>query len=375
MNRVVPIRIKEARISREMSLEDLSKELLISRQSLSKYELGSVQIDEEQIINISKILNYPIDFFYKEKNEFCSNSIVHFRSTTIPQKTKKMFEQRVFIFDEYIVRTLKDYIEFPKLNLIDVNAFNLDNEEEFDKIEEIALELRKFWNLGLEPIMNLTNILLKNGIIISNLDLNNIKVDGFSTWISGVPYIFVGSDKKSAVRMRFSLAHELGHIILHSHITEEEAKRNHKRIEAEANRFASAFLMPQSTFLEDIFSLNLDSFISIKRKWKVSIGAIIRRLYDLEMITEQQYSNLNRYINLKSWRKNEPLDDVIPLEKPKLLKEAFEILIQNDVLDMEKILQDIPLLPEEIEEYCFIEERYFDRNKLITMKPILKLIK
>ncbi len=375
MNKVVPIRIKEARISRGLSLEDLSKELSISRQSLSKYELGSVQIDYELIITLSKILNYPIDFFYKEKNEFCSNSIVHFRSTSIPQKTKKMFEQKMFIFDEYIIRKLKDYIEFPNLNLIEFNSCNSEDEIDFDKIEDIALQLRHFWNLDSKPITNLTNTLLKNGIIISNLNFENMKVDGFSTWISGVPYIFVGSEKKSASRMRFSLAHELGHILLHSHITEDEAKKNHKRLEAEANRFASSFLMPQDTFLEDIFSTSLDSFIPVKRKWKVSIAAIMRRIYDLEIITEQQFSNLNRYLNLKSWRKIEPLDDVLTLEKPKLLKEAFEILIEHDVLDMETIFKEIPLLPEEIEEYCFIEENYFDRSKSFTRKPILKIIK
>lgn len=196
----------------------------------------------------------------------CSQSITYFRSIKSTSKKERIsFEQKVHFINEIVVE-LSKYIEFPSLDLptelINEYKVNID----FNGIEEIALKLRDYWNLGKGPIKNLSNILLKKGIIISRVELKTEQVDTFSKWIDRKPYIVIGADKGCAVRSRFDLAHELGHIILHAHIEEDEFKANINKIEKEANHFASAFLMPEDEFVKDIYNISLSSFLYLKEK-------------------------------------------------------------------------------------------------------------
>lgn len=374
---IVPIRIREARISRGLSLSELAEIIGVTKQAVSKYELGTLNVNSSTLIKISEALDFPINFFFKIKeseDENYKKTPVFYRSISTPKKIKDTLEQKIEFVHE-IMNVLRKYIDFPKVDMlnedIDVSNGFLDNET----IENIALKLREYWGLGTGPIKNLTNLLLKKGFVISRVELDTFKVDAYSRCIQGIPYIILGSDKDTAVRARFSLAHELGHIILHQHLEEEDLKKNHKQIEEEANRFASAFLMPAESFSKDIYSTSLDDFLILKPKWKVSIGAMIRRCYDLNLITDIQYSNMNRYLNMKKWKIREPLDDKIEFERPNMIKEAFDILIENGILSADDIVNLIALNPKEIEKLCFLEENYLSNYIIKSSKPKLRLIK
>jgi Zn-dependent peptidase ImmA (M78 family)/DNA-binding XRE family transcriptional regulator len=374
---IIPVRIREARIARELSLSDLANEIGVTKQAISKYELGVININSFVLLKIANVLDFPTNFFSKPKEngeENYSKSVVFFRSVKVPKKITNAVEQKIeFIYE--IVSFLSKYINFPCLDIFDIETNipkgDLDNE----KIEEIALRLREHWGIGTKPIKNLSNLLLKKGFIISRIELNTTKMDAHSCWIKGMPYIILSSDKDCAVRDRFSLAHELGHLILHSHLDDDEARKNHKLIENEANRFAGAFLMPVKSFANDIYSASLDNFLLIKEKWKVSIASMIKRCYELDLTTEDQYRNLNKHLAIKKWKKKEPLDDVIEFEKPNIFKEAFDLLLENNILNVDDILNEIALKPDEIEKLCFLPENYFKNYINKTTKPKLKLIK
>lgn len=373
-NDILGYRIRAARMARGYSLEDLSKKIGISRQSLSKYENEDMKIPSENLIHIANILEFPMGFFRKSKqNDGIGDSPVFFRSLRKAGiKIKDSLSQNVEFLEE-IYSYFTQYIDFPKLDI----AYDINSEYKIgvsdSYIEQITLKLRAQWGLGEKPINNLVDLLQRKGIVIARIELDTHSVDAFSNITSsGIPFIILGSDKQSAVRSRMDCAHELGHIILHSHLTKDEVKKNHNILEDEAKKFASAFLLPANDFSNDLFSINLDSFIYLKEKWKVSISGMIVRTHNLNLITDEQYTYLFKRISAKKWRVKEPLDDILNFEEPALLKEAINLLFDNNRLSNEKLLEDLSLSRKDIESLCCLEEGFLGKDEI---KPLLRIIK
>ena len=114
------------------------------------------------------------------------------------------------------------------------------------------------------------------------------KRQAFSVWFDNKPFIFLSSDKDTNVRIRFDMAHELGHLLMHADYYSEEDLKNpviHEKLENEADRFAGAFLLPKETFSKDVFSTSIDHFIQMKSKWKASIGCMIYRCDTLGILS------------------------------------------------------------------------------------------
>lgn len=371
--KVVPNRIKEARIARQMTLSDLALNLDITKQAISQMELGRIEPLPQNIRKMSELLDFPISFFYKNIAVDSDNSeAIHFRKNSkVPQKLAKAAEIRLhWLYETYSF--LNKYVDFPKS---DIPGFlpEIENTSVYDEetIENIAYKLREYWVLGEGPIDNLVNILQKKGVLIGNVKLNNPNVDAYSKWMNGIPVIILGKDKGSAVRYRFSLAHELGHLILHSHITEEDKidVETYNRIEDEANMFASSFLMPEKSFVKGFYSSRLESFINLKYKWKVSIGAMIMRAKQLNLINENQSTYLWKKMSYSGYRKNEPLDDEIKVETPVLMKQAIEILINNKIFTAVDMLNEISLNKDEIDILLTLPKELLEnKTNIINLK-------
>ncbi|URZ15473.1 helix-turn-helix domain-containing protein [Clostridium felsineum] len=365
---VIPERIKEARVYRGLTQHDLAEEIGVTRQAICKYETGVNIPPVDMLLEISRKLDFPINFFYKKRVENCNEGEIYFRSSTIPSKTKDMLKQKLNYLSTEIVYFAEKYINLPQINLIDIKY---KNEYNMDDIKNIAKSLRKHWNLGNKPISNLTYIMQENGCIVAKLTLDSNKVDGYSRWLNNRPYTFIDIKKNAAVRARFTLAHELGHIILHRNLKSGE---NLKRREKEAHYFAGEFLFPSEAVMDEISYVSLDSLVPIKYKWGISIGAIVRRCLDLELITEERYTTLQKQISKRKWRKFEPLDDVIKLEEPQLFKEAFNLLVDNGVMKKSEIVNSILLSENELTDICCLQKDYFKEEKL-TINPKLSIIK
>ncbi|WP_427339611.1 ImmA/IrrE family metallo-endopeptidase [Caloranaerobacter sp. DY30410] len=141
--------------------------------------------------------------------------------------------------------------------------------------------------------------------MISRIELGHEKIDAFSQWIGSRPFIFLGSDKDSAVRSRFDIAHELGHLLLHTHVDQEDLKdpKVLKRIEKEAHYFVGAFLLPEDSFAQEVTSISIDHFISLKKRWKVSIASMIYRCDELGIFTDNKILYLNKQMSYRKMRK------------------------------------------------------------------------
>ncbi|QQY66295.1 ImmA/IrrE family metallo-endopeptidase [Clostridioides difficile] len=300
-NIIIGERVKSARVARMLTLKDLADKMGVSKQLLSKYETGKTNPSIENLEKLSEVLDFPIQFFRKESDNTEENKAIFFRSFAgVSKKMKESLSQNIEFIEE-IYNYFSKFIEFPSFN-VDKNIVK-DYKIGIDSsyIEKVAYDLREYWNLGNGPISNMNRLLEKNGIIVANIELDTHKVDAFSHITeSNTPIIILGSDKESSVRLRMDLAHELWHILVHFSLSKEEIVNNHKVLEDEAKRFAGAFLLPSKEFSEDIYTIDLDSFVYLKKKWKVSIAAMVMRAYQLEIIDEKQKTSLFKKLVLES---------------------------------------------------------------------------
>lgn len=363
-----PKKIKEARMARGFNITELAEKVGVTRQTISKYECGELNPSAIVLRKISEALNLPFSFF--SKNETIKNQDIgttFFRSLRSTEayardiiKTKAKWV--VEIFSE-----LSNHLKLPPPNLPYLEKFSNVSDYSFDNIEEIAVELRKAWGIGLGPISNLTYLLEKNGFVISQMFIGNDKMDACSHKISGRPFIFLVKDKQAAVRTRFDLAHELGHMLLHSYIDETELhdKKNLDKVEREANHFASAFLFPSEKFMSELLSMSLDHLISLKSRWLISIKALIYRCGDLGLLTENQRLYLYKQISMKKWNKKEPLDDQLQCETPTIFKTCISMLIDKGVITKEYLLDVFRLNPDDIKELCSLPENFWESNNSV----------
>ena len=261
---------------------------------------------------------------------------------------------------------ISHYFDLPQVNLPNFGHIDIDSID-LIKIEEITNSLREYWGLGDYPIKNLIDLLQKNGFVVTKLKVGSKKVDGFSTWVDGVPYIFIGTDKGSAVRSRFDLAHELGHLILHRNLKKEDFEDEIDTLEKQADMFASALLLPREAFNREMITSSIDSFIILKKKWLVSMAAMIRRVQDMEILTENQIRYLKSQMIKYGYYKKEPMDDTISSEKPYLFKQAFEILLENNIMSKYDILENIKLNKEEAISLYSLKENFFENEEKILM--------
>lgn len=381
MNRsavIVPTRIKEARESRGLSMAELSEMLGVTSQAISQYEKGIITPSIFVLKKLAELLGFSPAFFYKTKSTSrCSNSAVYFRAmSNTPKKLKNAYAYRIEWAND-IYNYLKQYIDFNNVNIPDLQAYLTGESISFDDIEKIATLVRKQWGLGKGPINNLIDTVEDNGIVVCNTKFANKKIDAFSQWYDGNPFIFLGNSKISAVRMRFDVAHELGHLLLHPFLTQEEVfqKSVLDQIELEANYFASAFLMPRDTISNEIIHNSVEYLCVLKERWKVSISALIMRAKQLDIFSENQCSYLYRVLSAKNLRIKEPLDDEIALETPKLFGQALELLIENDIIIPHDFLEELCLSKEDLIAICSLDDAFFEGDKCTKDRMFLKVIK
>lgn len=353
-------RLKTARLYRSKTIKELADEAGITKQAISQFENGKSTPSLETLLRIINVLSFPREYFYQWDDEVAINTF--FRALLTTSKKEQLCQVNRTKTLAKIYSFLEKYIDFPSINIPEVD---LDSND----IEEITDKLREYWGLGNNPIINVINVMEKNGVVLSCFNTNDNKIDAFTQThnINGIqrPFVVLGDDKESAVRRQFSAAHELGHIILHSNSYDvnELTKEEYKSMEDEANDFAAAFLLPKDSFIEDVsqYPNKLEFYVELKKKWRVSISAMIIRAFRLNAISHNQYQYLMKQLSKKGWRNKEPLDDLIQVSKPVLLKKAIDILIVNNVMD-EKGIRDelanygLAINPDDIEILLTLEK-------------------
>ena len=369
---LVPERIREARLARGMTAIDLASCVGVTRQAISKYELGIAEPSSTVINEIAHSLNMPLSFFHKPLSAPENQGTVFFRSLkTNAVRAKDILSVKIQ-WAAQLSKILAEEILFPDADLPTLpEKFLQSVSYSYDDIEEITLFLRKHWKIGTAPISNMSRLLESHGIVVASVKTGFSETDACSAVIGKRPFVFLDLQKECAVRTRFNMAHELGHLVLHQDISqiELEDKNTLDRIEREANQFASCFLLPRASFLLDIRSTSLMSFLPLKEKWKVSIQAMVYRCRELEVFSENQMIYIQKQISAKRWRKNEPYDDIWSCENAVILRTATQMLIDRGDYTKEEFTSMFRLPAEDIEEICGLPSGYLSTGSQI--KPIV----
>lgn len=300
-----------ARESRGKTQDQLAEEVGLSQAEVSRYESGARTVGEDHLERIADILGYPPAFFYQagQRSGTGSSGIYHRKRKTIPSRSLSSLEAKLNILRSVVDRLLRNVdIEcpqrFPQYDVVEMKG----------DVERIAELVRAAWKLPSGPIKDLVGAIENAGGVVHRMDFETRKLDALVMWTPPSPPIFLMNESIPGDRLRFTLAHEIGHLVMHD-IPRDE-------MEAEADGFASAFLMPSRDILPYLDRVNLQRLTQLKPYWRVSIAALIRRAKDLGQINERQYRSLYEQMGRQGYRIEEPVP--IPIEQPTLLKEIFD---------------------------------------------------
>ena len=265
----IPERIREAREARGLQLDAFAELLQVTKQAVARYESGLASPSGATMGRIIGVTGQPPSFFVSARSRSGSGIAPFWRALKrVELHHRKRIARRLEWVSD-IVAYLDQFIDLPELSLPPVE-FDLTAEasEQIEQIERAADALREHWSLGRGPVRDLSAILELHGFIVIRERVDCQDMDAVSCWQAGRPYILYSSEVTSGPRVGYNLSHELGHMLLHSSV--ELTSININDIEAHANRFASALLLPQDTFSSEVLGTSLHHFLFLKEKWGVS---------------------------------------------------------------------------------------------------------
>lgn len=333
--------LKLARDSRGYNQKELAAKLGIEQGTLSKIENEVLSFEDTLLDKLCDILKYPKSFFLQERPVHLLTG--HYRKKiTLPTKEVKKQLSRMTIVEWHIEKLLGS------LEPIEVNIPQWDCD--YDGSPEICANfVREYWKIPKGRIDNLTDILESNGVLILPMDLGEI--DGLSVYDLGIPMIFINKHAPGD-RYRHILAHEAGHLIMHFRQKIKESRD----IEAEANLFASEFLIPSKEIRSHLVRLSIDKLAELKAYWKVSMAAIIVKAYKhLNIISNNQYQYLFKQMSSLGYRKNEPV--FIQRETPTLLKNIILVHLNELKYTSTELASILNITEEEFNDVYVYSER------------------
>ncbi len=324
----------------------------LSQSNLSKFEKGIGALSDEIQSKIITLLNFPNEFFDRKVNNTIDNANYRKR-TTISKSEVQKFENKCRLIG-YLVDDFSECIEWPEFKLATLNVEDGYSPQYVANYNRKLLKLTKG-----EPVRNIISLLEANGIIIYEIDESD-HFDGVS-FISdkGFPIIIINRNFSND-RKRFTIAHELGHILLHN---ENEFPISEYRIkEKEANEFASEFLMPNAEIKNSLRSLKMSDLGELKKYWLTSMSSLIRRARDLECIDENRYRFLLIEMSRNGFNKREPIP--VFIDEPSCLKNAHKLFVEELSYSMDDFVRFTALPQDIIEDILLLNKLRLKVTKL-----------
>jgi Predicted Zn peptidase len=335
--------LRLARLYHELSLEQVAERVEKTRQYIQRLESGSAVPTPELANKLAAILFVMPEFFEVNDQSPVNEEIVHFRkrsSTRMATKWATLAKAELY---RRVIEVFDEYLDLPPVRFPELRAYTQD------EIEKAAEKCRVNWGLGFGPIDNMTRLAEKLGAFVTSFDSVSDDVDALSVPLRR-PFIVRNTAKKSPCRQRFDIAHEVAHLILH-----EGLSTGDRVTESQANRFASALLLPRSAMAKYFprpigGRIDWQGLSQFKLTWKVSKAAIIYRAHQLSLLTDAQYKTA--FFGLK--RKGEAIDEkedcLIPQETPELFHKAMKYLTNEMSIDANSLARRLCITPEMLEE-------------------------
>jgi len=301
-----------ARESRGMSQAELADAAKFTQGKVSKYENGLLDLSGDDLARFSAIVDYEPDFFYQTDQVYGLGTSFLFNRK---RRTASVHVQRRIVAQVNVMRMQIERL-LQGAEVAAENRFERIDIDQFDgDVETIARHTRAAWRLPPGPLADLTAAIVSAGGIVAVCGFDTDRIDAVHIWIEGLPPMFFMNSQAPGDRHRFSLAHEVGHAIMHNLPSDD--------VEGEADRFASEFLMPADEIGPQLVGLTIQRAAQLKMQWKVSMQAIITRAWHLGRITDHRYRSLYTQISMYGYRRNEPFP--IPFEQPAILDQLVKI--------------------------------------------------
>ena len=362
----IPERIREAREAMGLQQEAFAELLGVTKQAVARYESGLSVPSGDVMAKVIAHTAQPPAFFVTPRQRSANGISPFWRGLKRMELHHRKRVTRRLEWACDITAYLETFIELPQVSLPSVN-FDPDSDD-VDLIEHAADKVRELWGLGRGPLRDLSVVMELHGLVLVREVVGCNDMDAVSCWQHGRPYVLFSADVASGPRNAFNLAHELGHVVLHSAV--EVTADNLPRVEKQAHRFASALLLPQESFSREVLGTSLNHFLFLKEKWGVAISAMAYRCKDLSILSENQFSYLMRQMNVFKIRTQEPLDEKFQVRAPSILGESIKMLIDQGVQTKAQIEDALALNLTDIESLCGLPKGYLD-SRVVPFRPRL----
>jgi Zn-dependent peptidase ImmA (M78 family)/DNA-binding XRE family transcriptional regulator len=333
-------KLRLARLLAGLSLDELGGSVATSRQFVHQLETGAKEPTNEMRDALAAVLTVTPAFFSTPAVNPVREEDCHFRR--LASAPRGLVAQAVArgTAVEVLVNGLEALVRLP-----DVNFPEFARPETSDAIESVAADARLHWGLGLDgPITSMTRVLENAGAVVVQFDDLTDRIDALSM-ARRRPIVVRSTAKAAGARLRFDLAHEAAHLVMHQGIITGDSVT-----EGEAHRFAGAFLIPRTAFAREFPRtrrvLDWNALFAMKLRWKVSVRAIARRAFDLGLIDAAQYRTANIQLVKTGQAKTERYDDHIAIEEPELLNSAIAWLMKREGIGLHRLLSDLGMAPE-----------------------------
>lgn len=323
-------RIKQARKAAGLPLRTLADRAGVTAMAISKYEAGKSTPSSGVLLSLAKALGVRTEYFFRPvKIEL--QEVEYRKHSRLPKKALRKIEGD-------ITEQVERFIELEQLLPNGpVQPFKLPDNlsatvSTLDAIENVAADLRDAWQLGVDPIPVLTDMLEERGVKVFQSQAIPGDFDGMAAKVNGIPVVVVSSNAPGD-RQRFTLAHELGHLVLNGRLAEELDD------EAASNRFAGAFLAPAPEVRKELGDrrnwLEPKELDVLKKAYGLSMQAWMHRALDLGILPESRYIEMRKFFNARGWNKTEP-GEPYPKEHPQLFDQLVFRALAQDLISESK---------------------------------------
>ncbi len=310
-------RLQRARKGAGLALRAVAEQAQLSHTTVSKFEKELQKPSSAQLIKLAKILGVRTEYFFRPQS-LTIEGIEYRKKSTLSQKSLDKIQADIFDQAERWHELLNLYPHPP------IQAFALpDGLPELisaaEQIEVLAETVRSAWKLGLNCIPDLIDTLESQGIMVISSTVGSDKFDGLAGTINAMPLIVVGANW-TGDRQRFTLAHELGHLLLKGRLAQSLLDDEEKL----CNRFAGAFLLPKQTLIEHLgqhrHRLEINELYLLKHEFGLSMQGVLFRVLNAEIISPVIFQSIYKIFSLKGWRTQEP-KEFYPAEHTVLFKQ------------------------------------------------------
>lgn len=323
MSQVLFSNIRLARLFNGLSLAELGEKLDRSKQFLSRIETGAEPVSSSLEQALVDHLGILPEFLRHVDPMPLTEEQCHFRKQLTTKVALRQYARARGEMLKRLVCVLDDYLDLPEYRMKEADPSSEES------IERGAEQCRAEWGLGWGPISNVTRVAENAGAVVMRVNGLANEVDAVS-FATRRPVIALNSSGRSACRARFGVAHELGHFALHIGVLTGD-----RLTETQANRFASAFLLPRASFLAESHKairrsrLNWDGLSELKLRWGVSKSALIYRGRQLGVFTDDQVRA--GYITLKRHGEaiEEREDASMTVESPEVVTEGLQMMTED----------------------------------------------